>query len=199
MTRIGKSIAAATAIAATAAGVAVYEYSDSGEPAAETAKTAETTEYVDNVQPVKVYVPKVNVVKVRTPKLNKPEIRIPEVNTFEYVSPVIAKMINLPEIETHAGLPKSAVLSVVSAAAATVTTPEVTDYRTVRVSTANMPEVIRAAVRSPEVEVRIAGDNTIRILSPSGVVVVLPVAALSMLTKPTLPSARPMTRSVNST
>ncbi|MEI3038447.1 MAG: hypothetical protein V8T90_15440 [Victivallales bacterium] len=197
MTPIGKSIATATAIAATAAGVAVYEYAGSGEPATETAKTAETTEYVDNVQPVKVYIPKVNVVKVRTPKLNKPEIRIPEVNTFEYVSPVIAKMINLPEVETHAGLPKSAVLSVVSAAAATVTTPEVTDYRTVRVSTTNMPEVIRAAVRIPEVEVRIAADNTIRIPSPSGVVVVVPSAGGDVIAVPspqgyriTLPEVR---------
>ena len=185
MTTAGKSIATAAALAAAAAGVGVYEYTTA--PAAEeSAKTAEAAEtgYADNVKPIRVRVPKVRVFKVRKPEVYKPEISRPEVRMYEYVSPVTAKMINLPEVETHAGLSKSATLSVISASAATVTTATVADFRTVRVRTAQLPEVVRNAVKVPEVEVRITSGNTVYIPSAAGTVIVIPSAGGDVVAVP---------------
>lgn len=167
-----KTLLTTLTVAALSGGVISIDKLTSGdaeETGNSTGKTAETTEYVDNVKPIPVRVPKVRVFKV------KPiPVRVPEIKKFEFVSPVTLEKLNIPEVENFSGLSESKILNVI----------KVDDFRTVRVSTVDLPDVLRAFVSVPEVEVKRAEGNAIYVNSPSGIAVVIPSAGGDVIAIP---------------
>ncbi len=68
----------------------------------------------------------------------------------------------------------------------TVELPSIADYRTVRVSSANLPEVIKHVVTVPEVEVKVTSAGMVYVPSPQGAVIVVPSAGGEVIAIPTV-------------